>query len=135
MSARKTKTRRITEADARSYLEKAAKLYAAMLDEFDMERWSVAALIGVHCAISSADAILGKTAGIRSAGDSHGEAAQLIRLHVKKDGAERQAQRLLKIIQEKNAAAYDSREFTRTESADMLKDVGRFFEWAKEFFD
>ena len=33
------------------------------------------------------------------------------------------------------STAYDSREFTRTESADMLRDVGRFFEWAKEFFN
>lgn len=134
MSARKAKTRSITESEARSYLDKAKQHHEAMQDEFGLERWNTAALIGVHCAISAADAVLGKSAGIRSAGESHADAAQLIRTHVKDEAAERQAQRFLKIIQEKNFVAYDSREFTRAEAADLIKDVGRFFEWAKGFF-
>lgn len=134
MSARKANSKPVTESQTKGYLVKAKELHEAMQDEFALERWNTAALIGVHCVISAADAVLGKAAGLRSSGDSHSDAAQLIRLHVRRGDAERQARRFLKIIQEKSVVAYDSREFSSSEAAELVKDAGRFFEWAKSFF-
>lgn len=134
MSARRMKTRAVSSGEAESCLRKAQEFHEAMIEAHRKGRWNAAALAGVHCAISAADAVLGKSVGIRSAGDSHTDAADLLRLNVKHPEAPRQAQRLIKILQQKNGVEYDSREFTSSEAADMLKDVGRLWTWAQGFF-
>ena len=134
MSARRLSTRTVTQQEAASYFRKAREFHETMNAEYGNGRWNSAALAGVHCAISAADAVLGKTAGIRSAGDSHADATQLLRLRVSHGETPRQAQRLLRILRDKNAVEYESREFTAAEAADMVKAVGRFWTWAQTFF-
>lgn len=132
MSPKKRRVKSITEAEASSYLKKAEDFYLTMVEAFQFRRWNSAGLAGVHCAISASDAALGKKARLRPSGESHHEAVELLRDHFPDAGA--QAQRLSRILGEKNRVEYDSREFTEPEAAAVVKDVGRFFEWAKSLF-
>ena len=94
-----------------------------------VREWSAAGLNGVHCAISSADALLVYNAGIRSAGDSHHDITFLLEQHVKDKEAGPKAKTLSKIIDYKYLAAYEDRELTESEALELAKITRRFFEW------
>ncbi|MBI3300045.1 MAG: HEPN domain-containing protein [Elusimicrobia bacterium] len=134
MSPKKRGVRPVGESEARSYLKKAEDFYLTMTESFQNARWNSVGLAGVHCAISATDAVLGLKARLRSAGESHHEAVELLRQHVQDSNTAAQAQRLSRILGAKNRVEYDSRDFRRDEAADMVKDVGRYLEWVKSFF-
>lgn len=98
MSPKKHRTRRVSEAEAKSYLKKAEEFYQTMLESCRQRRWNSAGLNGVHCAISATDAAMGIKAGLRSAGESHYEAVELLSLHIKHENAGAQSTRLTRIL-------------------------------------
>ncbi|MBI5209897.1 MAG: hypothetical protein HY927_07995 [Elusimicrobia bacterium] len=124
----------MTEAEARAYLKKAEEFYQAMLESYRERRWNAAGLEGVHCAISATDALLGLKARVRAAGESHYEAVDLVRAHIKHEHVDQQAARLSRVISKKNIVEYDSRDFKNEEAAAIVKDVGRYLEWVKALF-
>ena len=134
MSPRKRTTRTVSETEAASYLRKAEEFYLTMTEAFEKRRWNSAGLAGVHCAITATDAVLGKKARVRSSGESHYEAVQLLKQYVQDPQTGPQAQRLNRILGEKNLVEYDSREFRENEAVAIVKDVGRYLEWVKRFF-
>lgn len=134
MSPKKRSTKTITEQEARSYLKKAEEFYLTMAEAFLKRLWNAAGLAGVHCAISATDALLGMKARIRSSGESHLEAVQLLKQHIDDSNIGAQSQRLYRVLSEKSLVEYDSREFRETEAAAVVKDVGRYFEWVKGYF-
>jgi hypothetical protein len=134
MTPKKRSTRPVSEQEAVSYLRKAEEFYLTMTEAFQKRRWNSAGLAGVHCAISATDAILGKKARLRSSGESHLDAAELLKQHVQEPNAGAHVQRLTRILGEKSLVEYDSREFREAEAAAVVKDVGRYFEWVKGFF-
>lgn len=134
MSPKKRSTQSVSEQEALSYLKKAEEFYLTMAEAFQKGRWNAAGLAGVHCAISATDAILGKQARIRSSGESHLEAVQLLKQHISDSNVGTQSQRLYRVLSEKNLVEYDSREFREADAAAVVKDVGRYFEWVKTYF-
>lgn len=128
------RTKPVTTAEARTYLRKAEEFYLAMLDAVEKGRWNAAGLAGVHCAISATDAVLGVTVHVRSAGDDHRAAVDLLKKSVKGPDAEPQALRLSRVLGQKNRVEYDSREFREAEARDIVKDVGRYMDWARGKF-
>jgi hypothetical protein len=134
MSPKKRSTRPVDEREALSYLKKAEEFYLTMVESFQKRRWNAAGLAGVHCAISSTDALLGKKARIRSSGESHLEAVHLVKQQISHPEAGPQSQRLYRVLSEKSLVEYDSREFRESEAAAVVKDVGRYIEWVRGFF-
>jgi HEPN domain-containing protein len=134
MSPKKRSTKSVSEQEALAYLKKAEEFYLTMAEAFQKGRWNAAGLAGVHCAISATDALLGKKARIRSSGESHLEAVQLLKQHVTDDNVGAQSQRLYRVLSEKSLVEYDSREFREADAASVVKDVGRYFEWVKTHF-
>lgn len=134
MSPRKRSTKAVSEQEALSYLKKAEEFYLTMAEAFQKGRWNAAGLAGVHCVISATDALLGKKARLRSSGDSHLEAVQLLKQHITDDNVGAQSQRLYRVLSEKSLVEYDSREFREADAASVVKDVGRYFEWVKTYF-
>jgi HEPN domain-containing protein len=134
MSPKKRSARSVTEQEAHSYLKKAEEFYLTMVEAFQKGRWNAAGLAGVHCAISATDALLGKKARIRSSGESHLEAVQLLKQHIDDPQVGAQSQRVYRVLSEKSLVEYDSREFREAEAAAVVKDVGRYFEWVKGYF-
>ncbi|MDO8806176.1 MAG: hypothetical protein Q7R35_17305 [Elusimicrobiota bacterium] len=134
MSPKKHRTRHVSEAEAKSYLKKAEEFYQTMLESCRQRRWNSAGLAGVHCAISATDAALGFKAKVRSAGESHYEAVELLCIHIKHEKVSVQSARLTRILGQKSIVEYDSREFTEREASDITKDVGRYLDWVKTLF-
>lgn len=134
MSPKKRCTKAVSEQEALSYLKKAEEFYLTMAEAVQKGRWNAAGLAGVHCAISATDALLGKKARIRSSGDSHLEAVQLLKQHITDDNVGAQSQRLYRVLSEKSLVEYDSREFRKADATRVVKDVGRYFEWVKTYF-
>mgnify|MGYP001596278762 CR=1 FL=1 len=135
MSPKKHRTRHVSEAEAKSYLKKAEEFYQTMLESYRQRRWNSAGLNGVHCAISATDAAMGIKAKLRSAGESHSEAVELLNFHVKHGNIGTQSTRLTRILGQKSIVEYDSREFTEREASDITKDVSRYLDWVKTLFE
>jgi len=130
MTARKYRTKDVRRERFTGYKKKADEFRSAMKSSMDARHWNAAALNAVHCAISSADALLVYFGGVRSASESHHDVAGLLLQHVKDDQVRQKMQALSKILDKKNVAAYEARELTEPEARELEKVTQRFFDWA-----
>ena len=128
MTPKKTKTVTAEKGDYKIYLKKAKDFYETMLEARKSEKWTAVGLNAVHCAISSCDAMLVFHLGIRSSGEDHAQAGNLI-LRLSQSGASNAASALKRIIAKKNLIAYENREFRQTEANDIIKLTERFYRW------
>ena len=128
MMAKKKKVVNVEKNDYKIFLKKAKDFYEIMLKARDTGNWTAIGLNAVHCAISCCDAMLTFHLGIRSAGEDHMQAVDLLtRLPpALEDG---QANTFKRIIAKKNLIAYENREFRQTEAMDILKLAERFYMW------
>lgn len=123
------KTRAVDQGEYVAYWNKAEEFYDTMQHAYKNRMWTSVGLNSVHCVISSCDALLVKSQGIRAAGDDHMQAIELLgRSPI--DGIEKQTAAVRRIIARKNVIAYESREFRESEAADIFKQTGRFYKWA-----
>ncbi|MFH1442092.1 MAG: hypothetical protein ABIH18_08660 [Candidatus Omnitrophota bacterium] len=120
MTAKKLKTVNVEKNDYKVFLKKAKDFYEVMFNASDTGNWTAVGLNAVHCAISCCDAMLTFHLGIRSAGEDHMQAVDLLtRLpSAVKDG---ETNTFKRIIVKKNLIAYECREFRQTEATDILK--------------
>lgn len=132
MSPKKLPAKPVTELQAKIYLKKAEEFYQSMIEAYRRGRWNSAGLEGIHCAISATDALLGMKSRLRSTGESHAHAAELLRQHIHDERTNQQAGRFAQIIHRKNVVEYDARDFTQAEATGVYKDVDRYFTWVKE---
>lgn len=128
MTAKKLKTVNVARNDYKIFLGKARDFYEVMLNARATENWTAAGLNAVHCAISCCDALLTFHLGIRSSGEDHMQAVDmLMRLPIDVESKETSA--FKRIIVKKNVIAYECREFRQTEAIDILKLAERFYRW------
>jgi len=128
MTAKKLKTVNVEKNDYKVFLKKAKDFYEVMLNARDTENWTAVGLNAVHCAISCCDAMLTFHLGMRSAGEDHMQAVDLLmRLPSTADDSEATA--FKRIIAKKNLIAYENREFRQVEAIDILKLAERFYRW------
>jgi len=98
----------------------------------DRNKWNAVGLNGVHCTISSNDALLVFYAGIRSAREDYNVAVELLSSPVKFPEVKSKSQILRRILARKNLIEYENRGFTQKEALDIIKLVDRFYRWVKE---
>lgn len=128
MMAKKKKIVNVEKNDYKIFLKKAKDFYEIMLKARDTGNWTAVGLNAVHCAISCCDAMLTFHLGIRSAGEDHMQAVDLLtRLPSTLEAGE--ASTFKRIIAKKNLIAYENREFRQTEAIDILKLAERFYGW------
>jgi len=128
MTAKKIKTVHVEKNDYKIFLKKAKDFHDIVLKARDTENWTAVGLNAVHCAISCSDAMLTFHLGIRSVGEDHMQAVDLLtRLPQAVEGE--QASTFKRIIAKKNLIAYDNREFRQPEATDVLKLAERFYRW------
>lgn len=132
MAARRDRSRGASPAGAADYIAKAEEHYQEMLAALTARRWNSAALLGAHCAISAADAVLVREVGRRSAGEAHESAAAMLDREVRDPEAGKQAARLRKILGSKHVAAYESRPIREGECRELAQQAERFLAWARE---
>lgn len=128
MTAKKLKTVIVSKNDYKIFLGKAKDFYEVMLSARDTGNWTSVGLNAVHCAISCCDCILTFHLGIRSSGEDHMQAVDLL-LRLPPDIQEGGANIFKRIIVKKNVIAYECREFRQSEALDILKLAERFYRW------
>lgn len=128
MTAKKIKTVGVEKNDYKIFLKKAKDFYEVMLTARDTENWTAVGLNAVHCAISCCDAMLTFHLGIRSAGEDHMQAVDLL-LRLPSTADDSEATTFKRIIAKKNLIAYENREFRQSEAMDILKLAERFYSW------
>lgn len=131
MTPKKLKSRAVPRENYATYRKKAEEFLRAADSALAIGDWDAAGLNAVHSAISAADALLVYFGGIRSAGESHHDAAGLLQQHVKDDQLGSKIQQLSRVLTYKNLAAYEDREVTESEGRDAAKLARRFVEWAQ----
>jgi HEPN domain-containing protein len=128
------KTRAVDQSEYVVYWNKAEEFYDTMQHAYKNRMWTSVGLNAVHCVISSCDALLVKSQGIRAAGDDHMQAVELLgRSSI--DGIEKQAATVRRIIAKKNVIAYENRDFRESDASDIFKQAERFYKWAFEYLN
>ena len=112
MVPKRIKKRVIDKSNYRIYLQKAREFYETMHRAKDRNNWNAVGLNGVHCTISSNDALLVFYAGIRSSSQDHNVAVELLSSSVKLPEVKSKSQILRRILAKKNLIEYEDRDFT-----------------------
>ena len=128
------KTRAVDQNEYVAYWNKAEEFYETMQHAYKNRMWAAVGLNAVHCVISSCDALLVKSQGIRSASEDHMQAIELL-THAPVAGIEKQAATVRRIIAKKNVIAYESRAFRESDASDIFKQAERFYHWAFEYLN
>ena len=127
---KKTKVQQINKGDYVIYLNKAEEFYETMQQAYKKRMWTAVGLNAVHCAISSCDAILVYSKGLRSFGENHMQVLDLLTQAPAIVGISKQVASVRRIIAKKNVIAYENREFRQSDAVDILKQTERFYNWA-----
>ncbi|MBU4304791.1 MAG: hypothetical protein KJ893_04095 [Candidatus Omnitrophica bacterium] len=127
-AAKKLKTVDVEKNDYKIFLKKAKDFYEVMLNARDTEKWTAVGLNAVHCVISCCDAMLTFHLGIRSSGEDHMQAVDLL-MRLPSNVEDGEAAAFKRIIAKKNLIAYECREFRQAEAIDISKLAERFYRW------
>jgi hypothetical protein len=123
------RTRRVTAAQARTYLGKAEEFLAAARESLDAGYSMAATSLAVHAGISASDAICGARTGQRPAGGEHGQAVSLLN-RAGREGTDA-ARILTRLMPLKNRAEYDPDDVPKAmarravEQADRIVGIAR----------
>ena len=128
MTAKKLKTVNVAKNNYKIFLGKAKDFYEVMLNSRETGKWTAVGLNAVHCAISCCYALLTFYLGIRSSGEDHMQAVDLL-LRLPPDIEEGEVNTFKWIIVKKNLIAYECREFRQTEAIEISKLAERFYRW------
>lgn len=126
MTPKKIKTIAVNKRDYKIYLKKAEDFYEMMQKAQDSEAWTAVGLNAVHCAISCCDALSTFHLGVRSGGENHVQAVDLL-FRISKLGGSSEVSTFKRIIAKKSIIAYECREFRRPEAIDIAKLAERFY--------
>ena len=99
----------------------------------EFEYWNAAGVLVVHAAIAYTDAITIAAGGVKSRGEDHMAAADLLREIVPLDeGGLRAARHLERMIHEKNRVSYEGEIYARKDIEVLWKHLARYRAWARE---
>lgn len=97
----------------------------------EFEYWNAAGVLIVHTAIAYADAVAIKFGGVKSRGENHQEAVDLINNLVASSEDKKVAlTQLRKIIDHKNTVSYSGELYGKKDVDQLWKLVKRFRDWA-----
>jgi len=131
MTAKKIKMVEIDRAQYMNYQKKAEEFYKAMLQAEKSEYWNAVGLNAVHCAISAADALLVKFAGVRSISSDHMVVIETIKQNLNIKDMDNKLSSLLRVLAKKSLIEYDSIPFAKSDALEISKQAERFYLWAR----
>lgn len=113
------------------YIKVADNFYSGADAAKAFDYWNAAGLLIIHAAIAYTDAITIKVAGVKSQGDDHMAAVDLVREVVVLDKVGDAAlNHLWRMIQEKNVVSYHGEIYTRQDVDKLWKHLERYKTWA-----
>lgn len=128
------KTRAVEQSEYTVYWNKAEEFFESMQHAYKNHMWTSVGLNAVHCVISSCDALMVKSQGIRSVSEDHMQAVELL-ARAPVDGIEKQSAAVRRIIAKKNVIAYENREFRENDALEIFKQSERFYRWVFEYLN
>jgi len=117
-----------------NYLKKAQEYLDGMKNELANERWNLAAIAGIHCAISACDALTIFFLGKKHKGIKHADAARLLASIEGLDSKElgEKSSQFISILDFKTPVEYDKTLFKESDARELAKRAERFYDWVKE---
>lgn len=130
MTPRINKRVSVPRPRGQDYLSVAENFYLGAEVAKDFEYWNAAGVLIVHAAIAYTDALTVKFGGVRSKGEDHMAAADLLRQVAALDETDLLSVRHLeRIINEKNRVSYEGEIFHRKDIEPLWKHLQRYREW------
>jgi ketopantoate hydroxymethyltransferase len=126
-------TKRVTVPRAKNadYAKVAESFYNGAEMAKGFEYWNAAGLLIVHAAIAYTDTLTIKFGGVRSKGEDHMAAVDLLRQVMALDEQGKSSIRHLeRIINEKNRVAYEGEIFTKKDVEALWKHLLRYRAWS-----
>jgi hypothetical protein len=120
---RPERTRAVTGAQAREYIDKAEEYLSAAAAELDSDRPIAATSLAVHAAIKASDAVCGMRLGQRSAGQDHDSLLVLLRT-AGPDG-QSVAKELARLLPLKTKAEYEPDRVPRSDATRAVERARR----------
>lgn len=110
------------------YLERARE-FARQMDRAAGDRaWNSVGLLGVHCVISSCDALTVQRTGQRWSGQAHAGVLGMVgSLHLPKSDV--LLRQMAQVLDRKNRVEYEAREFTEKEAEEIRQQSTRVLHW------
>ena len=131
MSPRASKRASVPRSKYQDYIQVADNFYAGAEAAKVFEYWNAAGVLIVHAAIAYSDAITIKIGGVKSQGNDHMAAVDLLRQVVALDkSGETALNHLWRMIQEKNVVSYHGEIYTRRDVDKLWKHLERYRTWA-----
>jgi hypothetical protein len=110
------------------YLGRAREFETQMNRAAAERAWNSVGLLGVHCVISSCDALTVRRSGQRWSGQAHAGVVGMVSSLGLPD-ADRVLRQISRVLEAKNRVEYESREFTETEAEEVRQNVSRILNW------
>jgi len=96
----------------------------------EFEYWNAAGVLIVHAVIAYSDAVCIKLGGLKSQGDDHGIAIELLKEILPENAENKKAYgNFEKIIAHKNAVSYSGEVYDRKDIENLWKNYERFKLW------
>lgn len=128
MTAKTLKVIHVNQSEYKSHLKKAIDFYQGMKLSEDKGLWHSAGLNAVHCAISLGDALTIYYLSQRFSGEDHTQASELLS-RIAAESISQQTHSFRRIIVKKHMIAYEEREFRKSEAAEIIQQIERFYRW------
>ena len=130
MSPRKSKRASVDRAKYKDYLKVAESFHSGAETARAFEYWNAAGLLIVHAAIAYTDAITIKIGGVKSHGEDHMAAVDLVKQTVVLDKSDEKAlNHLSQMIQEKNLVSYSGEVYGMQDIEKLWKHLDRYKSW------
>jgi len=130
---RKGTRKRVDRSDWTGFLAAAEENYGSACAILTERKYRAAGILLVHAAIALTDALTVRAGGVKSTGEQHQEAVDLVReLSANVPGLGPALRHLEAIIHEKNRVSYTGDAFTPSDIARMRTHYERFALWVKE---
>ena len=131
MTPKKHKVVEVDRSSYLNYLRKAEEFYKAMLYAEKSEYWNAVGLNAVHCAISVSDALMVKYGGVRSIDSDHMVVIDIMRQKLDLQDIDSKLASLRRMLSKKSLIEYDNTVFTKNDAADIMKQLERYYIWAR----
>lgn len=130
---RRVTRKRVDRSDWTGYLAAAQETYDSGCAVQAARKYRAAGILLVHAAIALTDALTVRAGGVKSTGEHHQEAIDLVRELLRNTTGLGPALRHLEaIIHEKNRVSYTGDPFTASDIGRMRTHYERFSVWVKE---
>lgn len=131
MTPKRRDRKSVARSGSAGYSEVAESFRGGAEAAREFEYWNAAGVLAGHAAIAYADAVRIKVGGVKSSGEDHMGAVDLLRevVAIDEDG-HRALKHLARMIEEKNLVSYSGEIYARKDVDELLKHLERFRTWA-----